>query len=570
MSYGLGVSQIRFVLLYSALFVVSAGLIFRIIDVCVLQRDFLVHQSNMRTVRTENMLANRGSIYDRQGKLLAMSVPMSALWVDPVQFKVSKEKVGNMAAILQIDPGKLRHDLQRKQRFRYLQHGLSTEQVQDLHGLGLKGLNFTTEYKRFYPEGTMYANIIGRVNNAGQGQEGLEMQFEDKAHGIAGKNIIERDLKGEVLSRHSDSQAQNGEEINLSLDTRLQYTAYKQLEDTVINYHAESGVAVIVNVKTGEILAAASYPSYDPNLPIMQGTVDNGGMRNRLVTDVQEPGSTMKIFSAANAIINGRYTPDSIVPVGSGKLKIGRKTIEDVHANMGDITLTEIIKKSSNVGIAKVTLDDNYATLVPTLRKFGFGQTTKGGFPGEASGYLPGVETLHKLDYAVMSFGYSMNATMLQLARAYAAIANDGVLMPLSWVKLNHKSDVKGKRILSSQQAKDLQEMLHAVTKRGGTGFRARVKGYEVGGKTGTTMLAGKGGYVNRQYVATFAGLAPVNDPRFVTVVSINKPDRAHRFGSLASAPTFAVLMKEVLQLYPVNDKAEVLGGDIVEDFKAV
>lgn len=509
----------------------------------LVQQSFLAAQGEQRMVRDESIPAVRGDITDRNGEPLAVSSPVKSLWLNPKLFDVANAP--KLAASLGISANKLTRRLKRnrQQGFMYIQRHLPPEKADKVLALKLRGVFSETEYRRFYPASEVTAHVVGMTNIDGKGQEGLELAYDDWLQGTSGQQRVVKDLLGNVIKQLNVSAvAEPGNELKLTLDLRLQYLAYRELKAVVQVHKASWGSAVLLDARNGDILALVNRPSYNPN---NRATLNAKDMRNRALTDVVEPGSIMKAFTVAAALSNGKYTADSVIDTSPGYMRIKYKTIRD-HRNYGPMSLTKVITKSSNIGVAKLAHEMGAEKLWSMLHDAKLGQATALGFPGEAVGKLPYPQKLDKLGLATLSFGYGLSATPLQLAQAYTAFANKGCVQEARLIATNEQ--VPCDQIMPASVAKDMSEMLETVIQRGGTGTRAKVEGYRVGGKTGTSHKVGKGGYQDSEYTAVFAGIAPISDPRFVLVVVIDRPQGQEYYGGEVAAPVFARIMEEALR----------------------
>ena len=533
-----------------ALFVVLVG---RILALQVLESDrgaeFLRKQGALRTVRTAELPAYRGLITDRRGEPLAISTPVISLWANPQRLGAT-DRVPELAVALGETPEAFRERLERYRgkQFMYLRRHLIPDQARAILALNVPGVQGQREYRRFYPAGEVTAQLVGMTNVDGNGVAGLELAYNEWLRGHPGKKRYIKDLHGDAVRDIGVvEEARPGRNLQLSVDLRLQYLQHRELNRAVAITGAETGVILTLDSRTGEILANVSYPDFNPN---NRSAVAMSETRNRAVTDVFEPGSTMKPLTLVAALESGRYTTETLIDTSPGRIRVGRKVLPDPR-NYGEITLSRVVEKSSQVGITKVALDIGHEPIWEVFQRFGLGEPTATGFPGESSGLLPQRPRWRDIEKVTLAFGYGLTATPLQLARAYAAIANDGILPD---VTLLHRADApsEGQRVMSESVARDVRDVLHAVTGPNGTAGKARIDGYAVGGKTGTVHKVGAGGYLDDQYVALFAGLAPVDDPRFVTVVILDRPKGDAYGGGAAAAPVFARVAEETLRLLGV------------------
>lgn len=530
--------------LLSLLFVVAG----RMGHLHLVKQSYLVAQGEQRMVREESIPALRGDIKDRHGEALAVSSPVKSLWLNPKLFNASDAPA--LASALGISANKLARRLKqnRHQGFMYIKRHLPPEQANKVLALKLKGVSAENEYRRFYPASEVTAHVVGMTNIDGKGQEGLELAYDEWLQGSPGQQRVVKDLRGNVIKQLNVSAvAKPGSELKLTLDLRLQYLAYRELKAVVQAHKANWGSAVLLDARNGDILALVNRPSYNPN---NRSTLNAKEMRNRALTDMVEPGSTLKAFTVAAALSNGKYSADSVIDTSPGYMRIKYKTIRD-HRNYGPMSLTKVITKSSNIGVAKLAHEMGAETLWSMLHSAKLGQATALGFPGEAVGKLPYPQQLDKLGLATLSFGYGLSATPLQLAQAYTAFANKGCVQEARLIATNTQTPCD--QIMPESVAQDMSEMLETVTQRGGTGTRAKVEGYRVGGKTGTSHKVGSEGYQDSVYTAIFAGIAPISDPRFVLVVVIDQPQGQEYYGGEVAAPVFGRIMEEALRTLQIE-----------------
>ena len=555
----------RFYLVLGLLGCLMALLVGRVLMLQVLDtengREFLKKQGAMRFVRTTEIPAYRGVISDRRGEPLAVSTPVVSIWANPQELKTS-DRLGELARAL----GMKHTDLKEKlalyggKRFMYLQRHRVPAEAREILDLGITGVYGEREYRRFYPAGEVAAQLVGFTNLDGQGIDGLELAYNDWLRGVPGKKKYIKDLHGDVVRDIGVLEsAQSGKDLRLSIDLRLQYLQHRELQRAVNNLGATSGSVVTLDAQTGEVLAMVNYPAYNPN---SRAGVKASQMRNRAVTDVYEPGSTMKTLTLVAALESGRYTPRTVIDTTPGTIRVGRKVYRDAK-NYGEITLTRVMQKSSQVGVTKIAQELGHEPIWEVFNRFGIGQSPATGFPGERSGQLPNRPRWHITEKISLAFGYGITATPLQLASAYTAFANDGVRMPVSLLALEGEAP-EGERVISPRTAAQVLDVLHAVTDENGTAGKARVPGYQVGGKTGTVHKVGPGGYIEDQYVALFAGVAPVEDPRLVTVVVINEPQGDNYGGGSAAAPVFEGALR-ILNITP-SQTGEALAGSTQQD----
>ncbi|MEO1080550.1 MAG: penicillin-binding protein 2 [Pseudomonadota bacterium] len=533
------------VLLFAAL----AG---RVLMLQVLDTDrgaeFLRKQGAMRMVRTAELPAYRGLITDRRGEALAISTPVISLWANPPRLAAS-DQLAKLASALDEEEAVLRERLERYagKQFMYLRRHLQPDHARGVLALNIPGVRAQREYRRFYPTGEVAAQLVGITNVDGRGVSGLELAYDEWLRGQPGRKRYIKDLRGDAVRDIGVvEEARPGRKLQLSIDLRLQYLQHRELQRAVKLTGAEAGVIVTLDSHSGEVLASVSYPDFNPN---NRSAVSMGEMRNRVLTDVFEPGSTMKPLTLVAALESGRYTPDTIIDTNPGRIRVGRKVLPDPR-NYGEITLSRVVEKSSQVGVTKVAQDLGHQPIWDVFQRFGLGEPTATGFPGESSGLLPQRPRWREIEKVTLAFGYGLTATPLQLARAYAVFANGGYLPEVSL--LHREASPEFQRVISDATARQVREVLAAVTGENGTAGRARIPGYVVGGKTGTVHKVGDGRYLDDQYVALFAGLAPADDPRFVTVVVLDRPKGDDYGGGAAAAPVFARVAGEALRLLGV------------------
>jgi len=508
--------------------------------------EFLQDQGEMRSVRTAEIPAYRGVITDRRGEPLAVSTPVISIWGNP-SVLAGSDRLAELADALGLELATLNERLARYQgkQFMYLQRHMVPADARDILALKIRGVSGEREYRRFYPAGEVAAQLVGFTNVDDQGIAGLELAYEDWLKGVPGKKKYIKDLHGEVVRDIGVLQpALPGKDLTLSIDLRLQYLQHRELRKAVTSIGAASGSVVTLDAHTGEILALVNYPTYNPN---STRGADPASMRNRAITDVYEPGSTMKTLTLVAALESGRFTTSTMIDTSPGRIRVGPKVYPDPR-NYGLISVSRIIEKSSQVGTTKIALDLGHEPIREVFNRFGIGHAPGTGFPGESSGSLPDRARWYATEKVSLAFGYGISATPLQLARAYSVFANGGVQQPLSLLALEGES-APGERIISAQIAREVLGVLHAVTGDEGTARKARVPGFAVGGKTGTVRKVGPQGYIADQYVAWFAGIAPIDDPRIVTVVVINDPKGEAYGGGAVAAPVFSTITQGALRL---------------------
>ena len=508
--------------------------------------EFLQRQGEARYARTLEVPATRGRVTDRNGIVLASSVPARAIWAIPEDVDADATQLAELARLLQLGLPELKRRLANDDRnFVYLHRQVDVEVAERIAALKIAGVHSSREFKRHYPEGPTSAHVVGFTNVEDRGQEGIELAYERQLAGRAGSRRVIKDRLGRVIEDDWLREPVDGRDIALSIDNRVQYIAFSALKAAVEKHQARAGAAVIIDVHSGELLALANWPSYDPNA---RGRLSGDAIRNRVITDTFEPGSTMKPFSIAAALEAGKVRPDTRIQTAPGRLTIGDRTIGDAHVH-GMLTVEEVVAKSSNVGTAKIALDLPPQTLWDTYTALGFGQAPRLGFPGAVAGRLRPAKTWRPIEQATISYGHGVSVTLVQLARAYSAIARDGELVPLTLTK-SEESPV-AVRVLSAQTAGALRKMLEMAVGDEGTAPAARIAGYRVAGKTGTAYKLKNGQYV-REYVASFVGFAPVSDPRVVIAVMIDEPSGGAYYGGQVAAPVFAQIAGATLRTLQV------------------
>ncbi len=552
-------SSWRLWLIVVCLVAMVCGLLWRLVDLNIIQRPFLLKQSNARSLRREKIPAYRGMLTDRFGDPLAISTPVDSIWVNPKLFHADNKTQAALASILQISSTDITKKIKKgsAREFIYLKRRVPPNITDRIQALKIPGVFFQREYRRYYPEGQTDAHIIGLTNIDDKGQEGLELAYNSWLSGQAGLKEVVKDRLGHTVADVAVlKKPKQGRDLVLSIDQRIQYEAYRDLQSGVSEYHAKSGSVVVLDVKTGEILAMANVPSYNPN---NRPKVHDGRYRNRAVTDVFEPGSTIKAFNIALALESGEYTPDTLIDTRPGWMVLDGYTIKDT-SDHGIISLTQLLQKSSNIGAAKVMLNLTAQKYWNLLNRVGFGQRSRSGFPGEASGSLIYRQKWPPIAVASLAFGYGLSVTPLQLAHAYAVLAADGVKYPVTFIKRTAEP-IEGTRVIDAGVAKTLMNMLESVVEKGGTGTRAQIPGYRIAGKTGTAYIAKNGSYDRKHYVASFVGIAPVSNPRLVVAVVIKNPQGSH-YGGVVAAPVFAKVMARALRLMniPPDNDASLAG----------
>jgi cell division protein FtsI (penicillin-binding protein 3) len=516
-------------------------------------KSFLQEKGDARYSRTLVLSAQRGKITDRNGELLAISSPVESVWANPSDVKIDAEQTKKIADLLQLSVEFINQKLANDEReFVYLKRRISPELAAQVMKLGVSGIYLQREYKRYYPAGEVTAHLVGFNGIEDKGQEGFEYAMDKPLSGKAGSRRVIKDRSGHIIEDLVAVKVpQDGHDVVLSIDRRIQYLAHRELVKAVELHHAQAGAAIVLDARTGEVLAMVNVPTYNPNNPINI----QGKSRNRAIVDIFEPGSTMKPMTVSAGLESGLYQPDTKIQTSPGFLKIGPATIHDSHAH-GVLTVAEVIQKSSNVGASKIALSLDPKYMWSMFNQMGFGAKTNIGFPGEASGRVRDYKTWRPIEQATMSFGNGISVTLLQLARAYTAFANDGELKPVSLLKLQEAP--VGVQVFSARTAHNMKDMLEMVVLPGGTALKAQVLGYRIAGKTGTTHKLGPHGYEKNKYVASFVGIAPASNPRLIMAVMIDEPNIANDqyYGGVAAAPVFSAVMADTLRLLAIPQDA--------------
>ncbi|MBC3962052.1 MULTISPECIES: peptidoglycan D,D-transpeptidase FtsI family protein [Pseudomonas] len=544
----------RFRLMLGLLALMVGAIAWRIIDLQVVDRDFLIGQGDARSLRHIPIPAHRGLITDRNGEPLAVSTPVTTLWANAKELQVAKDRWPALAAALGQDPKALaeRLEAQANKEFIYLVRGLTPEQGQQVLDLKVPGVYGIEEFRRFYPAGETTAHMVGFTDIDDHGREGVELAYDEWLAGVPGKRQVIKDRRGRLIKDvQVTKNAKAGKPLALSIDLRLQYLANRELRNAIIENGAKAGSLVIMDVKTGEILAMVNQPTYNPN---NRRNLQPAMMRNRAMIDVFEPGSTMKAISMSAALETGRWKPSDKVEVYPGTLQLGKYTIRDVSRTEGPVLdLTGILINSSNVGMSKVAFDIGGETIYHLAQKIGLGQPTGLDFPGERVGNLPNYRDWKKAETATLSYGYGLSVTAIQLAHAFSVLANNGRMVPLSLIHVDEAP--KATQVIPENVAKTMQGMLQQVIEAPRGVFRAQVPAYHVAGKSGTARKTSVGtkGYAENSYRSLFAGFGPMSDPRYAIVVVIDEPSKAGYFGGLVSAPVFSKVMSGTLRLMNIT-----------------
>ena len=551
--------KVRLTALAAVLGLCGVVLVGRAAQMQLLNKDFYQHQGEARFLREIPIPTSRGMILDRNGEPLAVSTPVESVWANPQELLQHPERLPELAKALGIPQDVLTQRVAQRsdKEFVYLRRHINPDDAQAVVARGIPGVYSQREFRRFYPHGEVMAHALGFTNIDDRGQEGLELAFDNWLTGKPGAQKIIRDRRGRIVENVDLIRAaEPGKDLTLSIDRRIQYLAYRELKAALLANQASSGSVVVLDIPTGEILAMVNQPAYNPNA---REAAIPGTHRNRALTDVVEPGSVIKALTVAAALESG-VDPDIVVP--TTPLVVSGHPIRDVH-DYGPVTLERLLQKSSNIGASRLALNMSNEHFYDVLHRFGFGQSTGSGFPGESAGVLAPARSWGQLEKATISYGYGLSVTPLQIAQAYAALANDGRLMPPTFVKGGGDG---GRQVLDPRIAREVLRMLESVTKTGGSATRAAVTGYHVAGKTGTSRKFTRGGY-EKKYISLFAGVVPMDHPKFAMVVVIHNPSGRDYYGGLVSAPVFHNVMDGALRLMdvPPDHVEQWYAGDVAQ-----
>ncbi|KQV51132.1 MULTISPECIES: penicillin-binding protein 2 [unclassified Duganella] len=520
------------------------------------QSEFLKEQGANRYLRTQELPAVRGKITDRNGQVLASSIPVRAIWAAPDELLAApKDKIRALAGLLEMSESELRKKLDSDRNLVYLRRQVEVEVADKIKALDLAGMDIRPEYKRFYPQGEVMTHMVGFTNVDDKGQESMELAQQANLVGKPGSRRVIKDGQGRIVEDIGGKiEPHNGKNVVLSVDSKIQYIAYTQLKNAVDHFGAKAGGAVVLDVHTGEVLALANYPSYDPN---DRRNLTGAQLRNRVMTDTFEPGSTLKPITVALALDSGRVKPNTFIDTGGGKLTIADRTISDTKAH-GVINVGQIIEMSSNIGTSKIALSMPSQEMWEMFTKVGFGQQPKWGFPGAVAGRVRPYKSWRPIEQATMSYGNGISVSLIQLARSYMMFARNGDTIPLSFEKV--EKEPLGQQIIKPQTAAQMREMLEAVVSgKDGTAKKAQIPGYRVGGKTGTAYKVENGRYaMPRKYIGSFVGMVPMSAPRFIIAVMIDEPTQNGHFGGSVAAPTFAAVAINALRASNVPPDSNV------------
>ncbi len=512
----------------------------------ILDANYLQEQGDARHLRTVEDDSHRGMILDRNGEPLAISTPVDSVWANPDDLAGARDRWPALTRLLGISAADLAHEVKRQagREFMYVKRQIAPETAQEVMALDIPGIALQREYRRYYPAGPVAGHVIGFTNVDDEGQEGIELAYNNWLRGMPGKKRVLKDRYGNIVETvESISLPVPGKNLTISIDRRIQYLAYRALKAAIAEHHARAASAIVLDARTGEVLALVNEPSFNPN---NRSHLRSKVFRDRAVNDEFEPGSTLKPFTIAAALETGRYFPGTAVNTAPGSIQIGHYIIRD-ERNYGLITVAQVIEHSSNVGATKIALSLNRDIMWNMFRRVGFGQVTGIGLPGEAPGFVNPSQQWVPVEQATMSFGYGISVTPLQLAQAYGGLANDGVMMPVTL--LRRDQPVAGRRIMSAITAHQVRAMLELAVGPDGTGAAAQVANYQVAGKTGTSHKLGPDGYEANNYIASFAGFVPASDPRLVMVIVVNNPTGGAYYGGQIAAPVFSTVMTGALRL---------------------
>ena len=534
----------------------------------VLSNDFFQRQGEVRFARTLELPANRGRILDRNGLILASSVPATSIWAIPEDIERKPSELKRLAQLLEMPLTELNKKIEDEDKtFVWLKRQVDESVAKDIAALGMRGVYQRKEYKRQYPEGEAAAHVVGFANVENNGQEGIELTFNKNLAGRSGSRRVIKDRLGNVVEAVGEEVPPvDGRDLQLSIDSKVQFFAYQQLRDAVLEHKAKAGSVVVLDAQSGEVLALVNYPSYSP---AKRQNLSGAQLRNRALTDTFEPGSTMKPFIAALALEKGLVTPTTTIQTAPGRLTIGGSTISDAHPH-GVLTVNEIIQKSSNVGTVKMAMQMQPREMWEMYSQVGFGQKPQLPFPGAVSGRLRAYKGWRPIEQATMSYGYGLSASLFQLAHAYSVFARDGELVPVTLLKANQDA-VAGVRVMQARHANAVRNMLHLVTGPGGTAPKAQTMGYSVGGKTGTAHKQDGRGYADQNYRGFFVGIAPIEQPRIVVAVMIDEPSGGKYFGGDVAAPVFSQTVQQTLRLLGIQPdmavKPQIVAQAVEESF---
>lgn len=543
--------QARLVVLSGFFVLVLLILLWRMFDLTIKDRKFLLNQGDARTIRMLDIPAYRGMIVDREGAPLAVSTPVQSVWINPKSLQIDNQQLQQLAKLLGVSAGHITQVVAKAKarEFVYLQRQLTPHLAQKIAELKIPGVNFQTEFKRYYPEAESTAQLIGFTNVDDNGIEGLELAYQKWLMGISGKKRVVKDRLGQVIEELDlIKEPRPGNQLQLSIDRRIQFFAYHELQDAIQQFGAKSGSVVVLDTRTGEVLAVANYPSFNPNARYRYQLSD---YRNKALTDTFEPGSVIKPFSIASALESGQFTPRTVIDTQPSWMVVHGHVIRDIH-NYGVLDVVGVLERSSNVGVSKMVLASPPEQLIGLLIRSGVGQRTESGYPGESDGSIVKVADANPFVLATIGFGYGLSVTALQLAKGYLIFANQGKLIPISLLHYQNKVDPVS--VLDVKTANQVLEMMESVVNgERGTGKLAAIPGYRVAGKTGTARIAGKNGYEADRHIASFVGIAPVSSPRLIVAVVIHEPTKGGYYAGSVAAPLFAKVMSAALRILEIE-----------------
>jgi cell division protein FtsI (penicillin-binding protein 3) len=543
------------------------GLAARAVYIQVVANDFFQRQGEVRFARTLDLPSNRGRILDRNGMILASSVPSPSIWAIPEDVEIDKVQMQRLAKLLEIPVADLAKKLEDEDKtFVWIKRQIDNDAAKQIAEMNIKGIYQRKEYKREYPEGESAVHVVGFTNVEDKGQEGVELTFNQELSGRNGSRRVIKDRLGRAVEDVGDMiPPVDGKDLQLSIDSKVQFFAYQKLREAVVTNKAKAGSVVVLDVVTGEVLALANYPSYSP---AKRANLSGAQLRNRALTDTFEPGSTMKPFVIALALEKGMVKPETVIQTAPGRLTISGSTISDAHPH-GALTVNEVIQKSSNVGTVKMAMQMQPREMWEMFSQVGLGQKPQVPFPGVVSGRLRAYKTWRPIEQATMSYGYGLSASLFQLAHAYSVFARDGELAPVTLLKATQPAP--GVRVMEARHAQDVLHMLHLATGPGGTAPKAQTMGYSVGGKTGTAHKQEGKGYADKKYRGFFVGVAPVDKPRIVVAVMIDEPSAGKYFGGDVAAPVFSETVQQTLRMMGVQPdmavRPQVVAHAVEESF---
>ena len=543
-----------------------AGLLGRAAFVQIVNAEFFQREGEKRYAHTLEVPATRGRIVDRSGQLLATSVPVPSVWVIPKDFSASLGQRAQLARLLNMDGRELEARLNSgSANFAWLKRQVDGDTWSQIQALGIKGVYQNREYRRRYPEGESAAHVVGFTNVEDQGLEGIELAFQRQLQGHKGSRGVVKDRLGRVVEDMGDPvEPADGQDVELAIDAKVQFFAYQRVREAVAQHKAKAGSVVVLDVQTGEVLALANYPSYDPG---ERSRRTGEQLRNRALTDIFEPGSTMKPLVMAWALETGRVKPEELLNTSAGSVVVGGISIKDAHGHPA-LTAREVIQKSSNIGIVRIAMRMQPRELWELYSNVGYGQKPQLNFPGAVTGRLRPFKTWRPIEQATMAYGYGLSASLLQMAHAYTVFAHDGEVVPVSMLKQDHPA--AGLRVISVATAREMRKMLQMAAGVGGTGPKAQTIGYSVGGKSGTAHKQEGRGYASNKYRSWFVGMAPIDNPRIVVAVMVDEPSNGVYFGGDVAAPVFSQVVQQTLRMMNVAPDLDVKPSVVAKALPAV